>query len=170
MTRAATKAGEFKDAEMKDNKTAPSTGKRKSDDQDECIGSGIGGSLDPLEIKNKKSLRVLVLTASGATSEAVETEGLESNIYKNGDPMKKCKVLPSPKDMEAIHDNQPTNEKTNNNTIDLTETESAGKADEPVNEGVNLDDDGVEVVKDSDSLSEDTRKAVTRAFNEILLQ
>eukprot|EP00957_Ditylum_brightwellii_P176844 13470419-Ditylum_brightwellii.AAC.1 len=88
--------------------------------------------------------------------------------------MKKRKVLPSPKDMEVdepekkevILDNQPTNEKTNNHTIDLTETESAGKADEPDNERVNLDDDVVEVVEDSGSPSEDAGKAAARVFFE----
>eukprot|EP00957_Ditylum_brightwellii_P146593 11159833-Ditylum_brightwellii.AAC.1 len=53
MTRAAMKAGEFKDAEMEDDKTAPSPGKCKSDNQDECIKSGIGGSLDPVQIKTR---------------------------------------------------------------------------------------------------------------------
>eukprot|EP00957_Ditylum_brightwellii_P040913 3097654-Ditylum_brightwellii.AAC.1 len=100
LTRAATKAGKSKDAVMKDNKTAPSPGKCKSDNQDVNIGRGDGGSPVPEQRTNKKSLRSLILTATGATLEAAETKGRDDADYENGDSMKKCKVLPSTKDTE----------------------------------------------------------------------
>eukprot|EP00957_Ditylum_brightwellii_P156279 11894879-Ditylum_brightwellii.AAC.1 len=119
LTRAATEAGKSKDVVMKDNKTAPSPGKRKSDDQEVRIVRGNGGSPVLKQRTNKKSLRSLKLTATGATLEAAETKGQDDTDYENGDSMKKCKVLPSLKDMEvdesrikeSTFDNHPTNKK-----------------------------------------------------------
>eukprot|EP00957_Ditylum_brightwellii_P089962 6851208-Ditylum_brightwellii.AAC.1 len=88
--------------------------------------------------------------------------------------MKKRKVLPSLKDMEvdepgkkeSIRDNHPTNKKTNNITINITEKESAGKADVSDDEGVNFDDNNVEDVKDTSCFPKDAGKVATRAFFE----
>eukprot|EP00957_Ditylum_brightwellii_P197414 15041400-Ditylum_brightwellii.AAC.1 len=74
LTRAATKVGKSNDVVTEDNKTAPSPGKRKSDDQDVNIGRGDGGNPVLEQRTNKKSLRSLILTATGATLEAAEAK------------------------------------------------------------------------------------------------
>eukprot|EP00957_Ditylum_brightwellii_P171745 13074587-Ditylum_brightwellii.AAC.1 len=67
---------------------------------------------------------------------------------------------------DSTCDNHPTNKKTNNTIIDITEKESAGKVDASDDKGVNSDDGKVEDVKEASCLFEDAGKVAARAFFE----
>eukprot|EP00957_Ditylum_brightwellii_P036373 2754053-Ditylum_brightwellii.AAC.1 len=165
LTRAAMKAGKSKDAVTKDNKTAPSLGKCKSDNQGVNIGRGNKGNPVLEQRTNKKSLRSLILTATGATLEAAKTKGRDDTDYKNGDSMKKRKVLLSTKDMEvdksrikdSTCDNQPTNKKQTTPSLISLKTNLLG---------MKSDDDEVEDAKEASYLFKDAGKVAARAFFE----
>eukprot|EP00957_Ditylum_brightwellii_P197024 15010436-Ditylum_brightwellii.AAC.1 len=119
--------------------TISNSGKRKSEGESEIRGNTQNNGIEAIIINNAQKTKGPVPTPTGAKSEAVEHDNSADldEEEPSGDPSRKRKVLPHPKDMEIDTNNYQERSNTSNivnnqaiTPINLEEAETDRKAED----------------------------------------
>eukprot|EP00957_Ditylum_brightwellii_P212034 15366883-Ditylum_brightwellii.AAC.2 len=167
MTRAKT-AGQIQDGTTIITNPSSKPGKRKSEEQSGATGNAQFGGNQGFNINKVNNKENPALTHTGVLSEVGELENGANftDADQKGNPTKKCKVLPQPKDIEVNNlttqtINQPISEKNQiNSAIDLKENKSMGREEKPVNlDKMFEEQDSIEIVNNLFILNKEEGRA-----------